>query len=103
MHTIDRPDTTQSDRLRQMQSLLKLLERTAFVGIWTLEVVSNRLTWSDQLATMHDAPAGFTPPREEAFNLYAPEWQAAMKSLVQACASEGTPFDEEMQIVTLKG
>jgi len=86
-----------------MQGLLNLLERTAFIGTWTLDVATDRLVWSDQLAAIHDAPAGFAPARDHAFSLYAPEWQAAMQSLVWACAHEGKPFDEEMQIVTLTG
>lgn len=103
MHTLERPDTTDAARLRQMQGLLKLLERTAFIGTWTFDIATDRLAWSDQLAALHDAPAGFVPARDQAFSLYAPEWQAAMQSLVKACADEGKPFDQEMQIVTLKG
>ena len=93
----------ESDRLQQLQSLLNLLERTAFIGVWTLDLAPDRLHWSDQLAAIHDAPPGFTPAREDAFALYAPEWREQVRSLVQACATAGEPFDEEMQIVTLKG
>ncbi len=91
------------DKLQQAQSLLQLVERMAFVGVWTLDVVLDRLEWSDQLAALHDAPPGFAPPREDAFGFYAPEWQGKMVALVQACATTGAAFDEEMQIVTLKG
>ena len=93
----------ESDQLQQRQTLLKLLERTAFVGVWTLDLARDRLEWSDQLAAMHDAPPGYTPPRAEAFDFYAPEWRDKIAALVQACATAGEPFDEEMQIVTLKG
>jgi diguanylate cyclase (GGDEF)-like protein/PAS domain S-box-containing protein len=96
-------DPMEPDRLQQIQSLLKLLERTAFVGIWTLDLASDRLEWSDQLAAIHDAPAGFTPAREDAFVLYAPEWREQVRALVQACATTGEPFDEEMQIVSVEG
>jgi diguanylate cyclase (GGDEF)-like protein/PAS domain S-box-containing protein len=102
MLTTVRPDTTQS-RLQQIETLLKLLERTAFIGVWSLDLVTDELAWSDQLAALHDAPRGYTPPRNDAFSLYAPEWREAIQALVQACARDGTPFDEEMQIVTQKG
>ncbi len=92
-----------SARLQQVQTLLKLIERTAFVGVWTLDLEREQLEWSDQLAAMHDAPAGYKPPREDAFGFYAPEWRDKVLGLVQACATAGEPFDEEMQIVTLKG
>ena len=86
-----------------METLLKLLERTAFIGTWTLDLPSDKLTWSDQLAKMHDAPAGYTPTRQEAFAHYAPEWRETIHALVQACARDGASFDEEMQIVTRSG
>jgi diguanylate cyclase (GGDEF)-like protein/PAS domain S-box-containing protein len=90
-------------QLQQIRTLLKLLERTAFVGVWTLDLANGSLEWSDQLAAIHDAPAGYTPERQNAFGLYAPEWREKVNELVQACATRGEPFDEEMQILTLQG
>src|SRR5213076_1438431 len=97
MHTAER------EMPLQAESLLKLAERAAFVGVWTLEVASGAIHWSDQLAAIHDAPPGFKPPAEDPFGFYAPEWRDKILALVDECASTGTPFDEEMQIVTLKG
>jgi diguanylate cyclase (GGDEF)-like protein/PAS domain S-box-containing protein len=94
---------TDSAKLQQIQTLLKLLERTAFVGVWTLDLERDQLEWSDQLAAIHDAPPGYKPPREDAFGFYAPEWRDKVLALVEACQTAGEPFDEEMQIVTLKG
>jgi diguanylate cyclase (GGDEF)-like protein/PAS domain S-box-containing protein len=102
MLTTVRSDTTQS-RLQQIETLLKLLERTAFIGVWSLDLATDELAWSEQLAALHDAPRGYTPSRNDAFVHYAPEWRDAIRALVQACARDGTPFDEEMQIVTQKG
>jgi diguanylate cyclase (GGDEF)-like protein/PAS domain S-box-containing protein len=93
----------QTDPSSRASSLLKMLERTAFVGVWTLDLKSDRLQWSDQLAAIHDAAPGYVPPRDKAFDFYAPEWRAKIVALVEACATQGQPFDEEMQIVTLSG
>jgi diguanylate cyclase (GGDEF)-like protein/PAS domain S-box-containing protein len=93
----------ESARLQQAHTLLKLLERTASIGVWTLDLASGQLVWSDQLAAIHGAPPGFTPTRAEAFSLYAPEWRDKIQALMQACISEGESFDEEMQIITLQG
>ena len=56
--TMQMMQTAQADKLLHAESLLALVERTAFVGVWTLDVASGELTWSDQLAAIHDAPAG---------------------------------------------
>jgi diguanylate cyclase (GGDEF)-like protein/PAS domain S-box-containing protein len=93
----------QTDPSHRAGSLLKLLERTAFVGVWTLDLKHDRVQWSDQLAAIHDAPPGYLPSRGEAFDFYAPEWRGKIVALVEACATEGKPFDEEMQIVTQRG
>ncbi|HEX9720235.1 MAG TPA: EAL domain-containing protein [Ramlibacter sp.] len=101
---MDRPSIAiEPDRLQRTESLLKLLERAAFIGVWTLDLESDRLEWSDQLAAIHDAAPGFTPTRDDAFALYAPEWRELVRALVQGCATAGEPFDEEMQILTLRG
>jgi diguanylate cyclase (GGDEF)-like protein/PAS domain S-box-containing protein len=93
----------QSDRLHQLQALVTLLERTAFIGVWSLDLKTDHLTWSDQLAAIHGAPPGFTPARAEAFSHYAPEWRGRIDELVTRCAATGEPFDEEMQILAEKG
>jgi diguanylate cyclase (GGDEF)-like protein/PAS domain S-box-containing protein len=101
---MDRPlIAIEPDRLERTESLLKLLERTAFIGVWTLDLASDRLEWSDQLSAIHDGPPGFTPMREDAFALYAPEWREQVRALVETCATTGAAFDEEMQILTLRG
>src|SRR3569832_82172 len=90
-------------KLLEAESLLGLMERTAFVGVWALDTQTGAITWPAQLAAIHDAPQGFSPPRDDPFGFYAPEWRDKIVALVDECASTGTPFDEEMQIVTRKG
>ncbi len=84
-------------------SLLALVEQTANVGVWSLDIASGKLVWSAQLALIHDAPADWQPGLEESFNLYAPEWRNRIRALVDACATQGEAFDDEMQIVTKLG
>jgi PAS domain S-box-containing protein len=93
----------EADKLQHLESLLQLAERIAFVGVWTLDLSSDRLHWSDQLAALHDAPPGWQPARSQAFDFYAPEWQGKIRALVDTCATQGVAFDEEMQIVTRGG
>jgi diguanylate cyclase (GGDEF)-like protein/PAS domain S-box-containing protein len=96
-------DPPENAQLEQVRTVLKLLERTAFVGVWTLDLARDRLEWSDQLAAIHEAPAGYTPARDNAFAFYAPEWREQVERLVRDCSELGEPFDQEMQIVTLQG
>src|SRR5206468_93588 len=68
-----------------------------------LHGASGELAWSGQLRAILEAPAGYQPRREEVFSHYAPEWRARITELVDACMSEGEPFDEEMQVITFAG
>ena len=80
-------------QLRNADAFLELVERTAFVGVWMIDLEHDRLLWSNQLATLHGAQPGFVPPVEEAFSFYAPEWREQVTALFAACARDGIPFD----------
>ncbi|WP_048439821.1 EAL domain-containing protein [Caenimonas sp. SL110] len=85
------------------RSLLALVEQTANVGVWSLDVASGVVRWTTQLALIHEAPVGWQPGLEESFNRYAPEWRDRVRALVAACATRGEAFDAEMQIITFTG
>jgi diguanylate cyclase (GGDEF)-like protein/PAS domain S-box-containing protein len=84
-------------------NLLQLVERSAFVGFWRLDARQGTLAWSDQLARLHGAPAGYTPAFGEALAHYAEEHQPELQARLLACEREGTPFDVEVQVRTLQG
>ena len=88
---------------QQAQALLKLAERTAFLGVWVLDLEHNRLHWSDQLALIHGALPGYSPNLENAYDHYVEEHREGVAAQVRACCEQGTPFDTEAQIVTLQG
>jgi diguanylate cyclase (GGDEF)-like protein/PAS domain S-box-containing protein len=87
----------------QAAALLKLAERAAFLGAWVLDMAAGRLHWSDTLAQIHGAPAGYAPPAGDPFMHVVEEQRDELRALVRACSGAGTPFDTELQIATLQG
>jgi len=83
--------------------LLKTAGETARFGGWSVDLEDNTCTWSDTVADIHEAPHGYAPSVDEAINFYAPEWKGTITRVFTACAREGIPYDEEMEIITLKG
>jgi diguanylate cyclase (GGDEF)-like protein/PAS domain S-box-containing protein len=83
--------------------LLELVERSAFVGFWRFDARRQQLYWSEQLARLHGAPAGYTPTYENALAHYGEEHRAEVEAAMRACREEGTPFDIEVQLHTLQG
>jgi PAS domain S-box-containing protein len=84
-------------------TLLKTAGETARFGGWSVNLEDYTCTWSDTVADIHEAPRGYAPSVEEAINFYAPEWIDRITLVFNACAGEGIPYDEEMEIITLQG
>ena len=95
--------STFHDSRAQDDDVVRMLERAASIGVWRLDLQPPRLAWSDQLAALHGAPAGYPPPADEPLSHYAPGCKASLEGLLQACATDGKPFDEEAQILLLDG
>ncbi|NUO71440.1 MAG: PAS domain-containing protein, partial [Frateuria sp.] len=86
----------------QDAGLLAMLERAASIGVWRLDTGAGALQWSAQLAELHGAPQGYAPEDDPLLH-FAPENKSKLAGLLEACRRDGTPFDEEAQIVRLDG
>jgi len=91
------------NELKTNYELLQIASETAKFGGWSVDLTNNICMWSDAVADIHEVPHGYAPPVQEAVNFYAPEWQKKIKQVFSACLKEGTPYDEEMEIITKKG
>lgn len=78
---------------------VSLLERATGTGLWRLDLASGTLQASPQLASL----AGLSCPGEWRFDRVAQPWRETIEARVQACASQGTPFDCEAQIIQAEG
>jgi diguanylate cyclase (GGDEF)-like protein/PAS domain S-box-containing protein len=83
--------------------LLKMASGVAHIGGWTYDTAQGRVIWSDEVCRIHEVPAGTAPTVEEAIAYFAPESRAKLRPLVEACLRDGTPYDEELQLVTARG
>jgi PAS domain S-box-containing protein len=83
--------------------LLQIAGKTARIGGWQVDLEHNKVYWSEEVAKIHETPSGYQPSVETGIAFYAPEWRDKIASLFGACARDGVPYDEEMEIVTAKG
>jgi signal transduction histidine kinase/CheY-like chemotaxis protein/PAS domain-containing protein len=85
-------------------ALLQIAGRTARLGGWSVNLAApDQVLWSDEVAAIHDRPPGYTPSVEEGIGYYAPEWRGRIVAVFGACAREGRPYDEEMEVITARG
>jgi len=89
--------------LREGEALLRIAGRTARLGGFSIEVPTLRVTWSDEVTAIFDAPANASPTLAELAATVGPEHRDAVQGGIAACAALGTPFDLEAQIVTPLG
>jgi PAS domain S-box-containing protein len=87
---------------RRIHSLLETAGRIARFGGWSVNLSDNKVYMSSQVAAMHEAPPDYTPTVEEAIAFYAPEWREKISEIFSRCATEGVPFDEELEILTFQ-
>jgi len=83
--------------------LLQMASGVAHVGGWSFDTAQGSVTWSDEVCRIHEMPPGTTPTVEEAIACFAPESRARLQRLVDACLRDGTPYDEELRLVTARG
>ena len=89
--------------LRASEELLSTAARMARFGGWRVDLTEQKVVWSEGVAMIHDREPGYSPEVSEGISYYAPEWRERITRLFQECASSGTPYDEEMEVITAKG
>lgn len=90
--------------LARQRNLLEIAGRTARLGGWSRDLISDEANWSDVVAELHDMPHGYSPPTlEEAIGFYAPQWRETLRELFTACAEHGDPYDIELELITARG
>jgi PAS domain S-box-containing protein len=91
------------ERLRHSESLLRMASRAGRMGAWAVDLPDLQVTWSDEVARIHEVSDGYMPVVSEGINFYAPEYRERISEVFTACVERGTPYDEELQIITAKG
>ena len=90
-------------KLEYALDLLKNAGKIAKFGGWNVILSENRSYWSDEVAAIHEMPAGYCPLVKDGINFYAPEWRDKITQVFTDCAQKGIPYDEEMEILTSTG
>ena len=91
------------EELDESHALLRIAGETAKLGGWSVNLEENRVSWSDEVAAIHEMPAGYSPLVEEGISFYTPEWREKITKCFGDCAQEAIPYNEEMEIITANG
>ena len=91
------------EKLRKSEMQLRFAGQLIRVGAWEYHFPNGPVIWSDEVAAIHEMPAGSSPEYSAAIGFYAPESRPFIVAAMQRCEIEGAPFDLELELITAKG
>lgn len=98
-----RAEAAMAEARRQSESLLAIAGRVARLGAWELDVLRQRVVWSDVVAEIHCMQAGFSPGLDDALSFYVEPDRTLLAQAVQRCMEHGNPFDMELVLQPAHG
>ena len=74
------------------------------VGSWEIDVIGGTVYWSDVTREIRETEPGFVPALKTGIHYFKEgRDKETITKKVNECKAKGTPWDEELQIVTFKG
>ena len=84
--------------------LAQRAEKVAKIGSWEVDLIKNKLFWSDQTKAIHEVPMDYVPDLEKGINFYKSGYhRERITELVSHSIETGDAWDEELIIVTANG
>lgn len=89
--------------LRASQSFLARTGAVAGVGGFEIDVLTERVQWSDETCRLHDVVPGSTLTLDVFLEFHAPEGRAVIEQAVREATDFGAPWDLELPMVAASG
>ncbi len=88
---------------KKLRELNRNVSHLAKIGSWEVDLVENKLFWSDEVHQMYETdPQLIVPNLNEFVNSFREDFQALAKSNLQKCIEIGISFDFEAVLITAK-
>ncbi|TFG90227.1 MAG: PAS domain S-box protein, partial [Candidatus Atribacteria bacterium] len=88
------------ESLKKNMQLLNDTGKMAKVGGWELDLLTQEVSWTEEVYRIHGVDPGQQPPKlEEALNFYAPEYKPALEEALKKTAETGEPYDLEFLFI----
>ncbi|WP_308992546.1 PAS domain S-box protein [Mariniflexile litorale] len=105
MHTGDITHLKEKEEERvQIEIILDKTNEVARIGAWEINLEKDRIFWSKMVREIHEVPENYEPDLETAINFFKEgESRNILEKVVGEAMEHGTPYDVEVELVTLKG
>ncbi|MEH6769631.1 PAS domain S-box protein [Maribacter arcticus] len=89
---------------KKTEELLEKSNRLALIGSWEIDVAKGTIFWSDITREIREAEPDFSPDLSTGVGHFIDgSDRETISQRLQQCIDKGTPWDEELQLVTFKG
>lgn len=89
---------------RKLQTLLDESNELAQIGSFEIDVINNKVYWSPITKQIREVPPDYEPDLQTGISYFNGEKnQSVIAQRVYNCIEKGTPWDEELEIITQKG
>jgi len=105
MHTGDITHLKEKeDEKIRIEKILEKSNEVSRLGTWDIDLIKNNIFWSKVVFEIHEAPEGFQPDLETAIQFFKEgNSRDTIEKAVNEAIENGTPYDIEVELVTLKG
>ena len=91
---------TSEQRLLENEALLRMAERVALLGGWTLDLKSHEFIWSEAVHDIFELEPQQSLTLPDLDSFLTPQEQERLQMAIAACGTDGTAFDEVFQTCT---
>jgi PAS domain S-box-containing protein len=92
------------ETLRKSQFLLNETQRITKVGGWEFDLLTNKITWTDEVYQIHGVSKEYDPgSADEDIQFYAPEDQSRISKAFRQAVEKGEPYDLELRLKNAHG
>ncbi|MBS9461350.1 PAS domain-containing protein [Flagellimonas sp. 389] len=79
-------------------------EKTARIGSWEVDLINHKVFWSEMTREIHEESKNYVPNLETGISFYKEgKHRDRIVKVVSESIENGTPYDEELILVTAKG
>ncbi|KQC29688.1 PAS domain S-box protein [Flagellimonas eckloniae] len=90
--------------LKRTKILLKAKSEVAKVGSWEYDLISQKLSWSEQTKKIHEVPKSFVPTVSQGIEFYKQGYSRNKVSMLfHRILEDGTPYNQRLILITAKG
>jgi PAS domain S-box-containing protein len=89
--------------LIKSESLLKEAGRMAKIGIWEVDLITEKVKWSPEIYQIHEIEESATPDLQTSLSVYRPWARPIIEEALENAMVRGIPFDLTLSIISAKG